>query len=282
MRNKLIKIQNNEKGLSGVDIVIAMGLIVIFIPLITTLFINIYMNWMTTKRNTMANAYATQIIEHVEAEYYDDVTQEEVENFKTSLDMPSGYNTEITIETYTKEGEQTEDLIKTITVSITYKVGKNTENVTMRSLKTKEILITPNIPKLEEDMEPIKYEQGEEEPKATSQNDSQWYSYENKRWAHAIKEEEIYVWIPRFAYKEISQNEYLVKFLYSNTNRYVDNNSPRDLEEDYIIHSAFENKTGFWAKKERNGETGETTYSSEIENSGEIMTILLKSAYGEK
>lgn len=276
MINKLIIIKNNKKGFSGVDIVIAMALIVIFVPLITTLFVNIYMNWMTTKRNAMANAYATQIIEHVEAVYYDELTENEVETFKNNLNIPSGYNVETSIETYTKTGEQTENLIKTITVSITYKVGQNTENVTMKSLKTKEILITPNIPKLKEEMIPVKYIGNEEI--TTSKNDSQWYSYENKCWAHAIKDDDIYVWIPRFAYNK--NNAIEIKFLYSNTNRCVENNISQVINDGYDVPKAFkaENKeiTGFWVIKSNTG------YVCDNDDEVQAVNTLLSSKYGPK
>ena len=280
MINKYKKIKN-QKGFSGVDIVIAMALLVIFVPLITTLFVNIYMNWMTTKRNAMANAYATKIIEKAQEMYFDEVTQDFFDGYITvddnindgKLYIPAGYTVNITVGNSLINGEeQSVELVKTIDVSVSYNVGKNNENVTMQAVKTKEILITPNIPKLEENMKPILYEKTEQgvKIKETNKNDSKWYGYENKHWAYAKKGDDIYVWIPRFA---VVDNDII--FLYSNTNKYVKDN--KLSSEEHTAHIAFgNNKIGFWAKKTESG------YSSVTNDENDAIVLLQVSKYGEK
>ena len=94
--------KNKEGGFTGVDIVIAMGLVVIFIPIFTTMFVNIYTNWMNTKRNAMANVYATQIIERINALYYEQVTDENIDAIKNGLNIPSGYTVQTIKENISK------------------------------------------------------------------------------------------------------------------------------------------------------------------------------------
>ena len=344
MQKKFKNLKNNEQGFSGVDLVVAMAVIVIFVPLISTLFVNIYMNWMTTKRNAQANAYATQIIETVEGMYYDEVTQEALDKVVTDLNIPSGYQVEATITNYNEEDASKEDLVKTVTISISYNVDKQLENVTMQTVKSKEILITPNTPQLSQGMVPVKYiSTGLDSGywQITSENDSQWYSYENKRWANVmlldsleveniddttavpvenlvgrkvITPGSMFVWIPRYAYRityygdeeglknkdeskitgysnkngivnadgttvnSDAKTVYAdidIKFLYSNTNNYIDSDKMYDIAQtDYIIHPAFQDGTnnnfqngewdkeitGIWVSKYEAGYAGGNNY----------------------
>ena len=136
MKSKLIK--NKESGFSGVDIVISMTLIVICVPIITTLFVNIYMNWMKVKRGTMANFYATQILEKVSQTKYENVTEDEIQNIVNSLEIPKGYTVNTKLENYNERFKNKEDIIKIITVNISYNIQENTELLSIRTVKTKE------------------------------------------------------------------------------------------------------------------------------------------------
>ena len=62
-----------------------------------------------------------------------------------------------------------------------------------------------------------------------------------------VKEEDLYVWIPRYAYN--SNNATDVKFLYSSTNKIVnETGNLEELTESYIVDNKFVNKNGYWIK----------------------------------
>ena len=119
-----------------------------------------------------------------------------------------------------------------------------------------------NEPVLKKGMTPIKYVKNSGDTKqsivATSQDDSDWYNYEEKRWANARTEDgSIWVWIPRFAYR-INKTEQTtdVVFVSGLTNNYYDENGKEyvakrcktkddiiDTTTGYTLHPAFTNES---------------------------------------
>lgn len=143
----------------------------------------------------------------------------------------------------------------------------------MKYIKAREVLITPNLPEMRAEENGIiatyipvkKYldENNQEYWKVTELGDSTWYSYENGSWATAVKEDEvnivngivqnptdnIYVWIPNYAYKRIDANNYDVKFLYGLTTKIVtSSNMLQDIPAGYVAIIASE-KRGKWYNK---------------------------------
>ncbi len=119
-----------------------------------------------------------------------------------------------------------------------------------------------NEPVLKKGMTPIKYVNNSRDTKqsivATSQDDPDWYNYEEKKWANARTEDgSIWVWIPRFAYK-INKTEQTtdVVFVSGLTNNYYDENGKEyvakrcktkddiiDTTTGYTLHPAFTNES---------------------------------------
>ena len=119
-----------------------------------------------------------------------------------------------------------------------------------------------NEPVLKKGMTPIKYVKNSGDTKqsivATSQDDPDWYNYEEKRWANARTEDgSIWVWIPRFAYR-INKTEQTtdVVFVSGLTNNYYDENGKEyvakrcktkddmiDTTTGYTLHPAFTNES---------------------------------------
>lgn len=265
MKNNL----KNESAFSTVDIVISIGIISIFITIITFVYTNLNISNLRIERNQIATNYAISILEKADELYYSEVTQE---NFQTmdlqngkhqvaGIEIASGYNVSVVIDKFNIE----QDVIKTITVDVKYKVGKKEETLELSKIKEKEVLKTPNEPLLEDDMTPVKFirvtrkvyseETGEYEEITTRKlvktdsKDSSWYDYSNRKWALAIKgsdESNIFVWIPRFAYRQ-TENNINIKFIYYKGQRFVNENG--DLEQlpvTYTISNDFGTNTGIW------------------------------------
>ena len=131
-----------------------------------------------------------------------------------------------------------------------------------------------NAPKLTSGMTPIKFTDPTDSEKGTvvetTSEDTNWYNYEEKKWANAQTEDgSMWVWIPRFAYRVNSSTQtFEVVFLVGTTDTYYDESgelqtAKRCTSEDqavdtttgYTVHPAFTDETsinyrnGGWDKE---------------------------------
>ena len=155
------KILNNEKGITGMDIGIAIIVIVLFVSIITTLFYQIYSITTQTKRNAEATSYITNTIENILNIDYDSVVidsnadnkikavlekvgakQEDIKiNEKNMQGKIGGYNITVSIESYKddiKQDTSLEDVIKKIIVKAEYSVNKENKSLEISTVKLKE------------------------------------------------------------------------------------------------------------------------------------------------
>lgn len=283
----MIKTKSNS-GNTGVDIVISIGIITVLLTVLIALYMNVYVSNTEIERKTQAINYGTQILEKVAEFYYADINNEKfqlvtLENGKNEIvgiEIAKGYNVSVNIVPYS-ENEQT-DVIKNVKVTVTYNVAEREENVTLNYYKTKETLIIPNIPELNDNLIPVRAQNnnGQKTYKITNSIDNQWYNYSKKIWALAItkdkanssiKEDDLYVWIPRYAYYIDSSNNTNIQFLYADKDKTVDTlGNLQDISNNYIIHNKFtgNNEKGYWVKL------------SELDND-EVATTLNNSQYGK-
>ncbi len=273
MKNKI----KGQEGFSGVDIVVSIGVIIIFTSIIAAIYLNLHSVNMEVERSGKATNYAISILEKVDELYYNEVTQD---NFSTQdmgngkhsvagIEIASGYTASVIVENYNQTDGVANgklDVVKTVYVTVEYKVGNKTQSIEMKKIKTKENIKTPNIPKLESDMIAVKYNYTNSSKVLvkTNTNDTNWYQYENKTWALAIKNTDLqedgsikdsvtlYAWVPRFAYYTTSSATD-IKFLYGTGNRYVNTEGNlQELTSSYQTPTEFQsgasNLTGVWVK----------------------------------
>ena len=255
MKNPL----QSQKGFTGIEIAVALVILMIFVSLISTIFINVYLTFTDAQRNSVATGYATQIAETIDKMYYAEVEESNITAIISEMNIPNGYTISVQIDPYV-QNEYTQDLVKMVGITVSYKVGNNTKTVNIETTKSKEILITPNKPKVSEGMVPVKYVATENDGYwiITTEDDSTWYNYDNKRWANIMLQDgltveddievtdenrkslagkkvttlgSMFVWIPRYAYKIPEENlhtsnagEIDIVFLYSTSANYVDTN----------------------------------------------------------
>ena len=130
-----MKIKNN-KGITGVDITIAVIILTIFVSLIANMFYNVSQIANTVNRKTEATYIATQVVEAIKRLSYDDLptgetddtTEFTLEKLNTILGegneiiLKNGYDVDILVENYRKiKGDETlQDILKRITVTVKY------------------------------------------------------------------------------------------------------------------------------------------------------------------
>ena len=271
-----------ENGITGIDIAISLGIISITLAILGALYFNLYISSAQIERKAEAINFATQILEKMDSYYYSDINSQtflatEKANGKkeiVGIEIPKGYNVTTQITQYPNGGNI--DVVKQVSVTVGYTIGEKGHAITLRKNKQKETFVVPNIPKLENNMVPVKaIKNGNSKTyKQTTVQDEQWYNYNQKKWALAvlntvgdvIKKEDLYVWIPRFAYS-LNDNTN-IKFLDSNTNKYVTaSGNLEEITNAYAVDNEFSTNNGYWAKI--------------VEISGDsVATLLNNSSYG--
>ncbi len=263
----MINFRKNENGFTGVDIAMAVLIITVFMTVIGSMYINLYVSNAKILREEKAIGYATAILEKVDEKYYDEVNDNnfavvnQADGKKSVCDvvMEKGYNPQVQIVVYQPNGNNEQDFVKTIQVTIQYTVGKKTEQVNLQTIKTKEKFTIPNKPEIADNKVPVKYDASHQLVQ-TSEKDSDWYQYTNKKWAMAVLKSDIsdngkvktgaivYVWVPRFAYSGKT-----VEFIYGNQTKTVNKNGNlEEMASGYQIPNDFsENSYGFWVEKSK-------------------------------
>ena len=292
----------SNKGITGADAVLGVALAILFSGIIATLSYNIYVTSSSLKRSSKALEYITSTFEYVATQYYDNVTEDNIKNYistkldgKISINEGTPYKAQVSVTNYNQMEGNTDklDLVKEITMSVTYKLGDKDQTIEIKTAKSREKLEVPNKPDLDkiaitegQYIYPIKYANGNW--KVTSKDDTNWYDYNRGLWGTVVvtttqksigdvityADGTIYLWIPRFEYSN-SEDKYVVNFLYKNTNkRIVIKNGTTKIENRELestknsLPSQFtkpggepkwknEELTGVWI---RNGELGTDPY----------------------
>lgn len=273
--------QNN--GFAASDALIAIIIITIFTGLISTISYNIYLSNASLKRMSKANNYIIDVFEYAEKMYYEDVNEETLTTYinkkykneevqavnseETEVQVP--FKLVIQVQNYNEmtgnEGKL--DLVKEITATVKYKLGNRDQIITMKKSKNREKITMPNNPDLSliqlnegEKIYPVKEKNGKYV--VCNENDDTWYNYTNNNYAVVTitstelnvgdKLEETYKkykWVPRYAVN--SDNLADIKYLFSNTNKYLEEQDGYeilvDIGSDYIVEELFtDGLLGVW------------------------------------
>lgn len=240
----------SNKGITGADAVLGVALAILFSGIIATLSYNIYVTSTSLKRSSKALEYITSTFEYVATQYYDNVTEDNIKEYINNLDEKIStnegkpYKAQVSVTKYNQIEGNTDklDLVKEITMSVTYKLGDKDQTIEIKTAKSREKLEVPNKPNLDklaiterQYIYPIKYVN--ENWKVTSKDDTNWYDYNRGLWGTVVvtttqksigdvitkTDGTIYLWVPRFEYSPNpnSEDKYVVNFLYKNTNKRI-------------------------------------------------------------
>lgn len=136
-----------EKGIAGTDIAISVIVITIFIAVIANLIANINVNSKEIERKTIATSYAVQEIETIKTRgitsYIGKGTEEAylIEEDILEGEEFTGYHKTIIVKDYTlikNDTTKQKDILKEVTVEISYKVANKEKKVTLSTYITGE------------------------------------------------------------------------------------------------------------------------------------------------
>ena len=136
MKGKIKKKLKSQKGFTMQDLLIASFIITLFVGIIATMMFNVYKLNVKLNSTTQMVTYAVQILEDIDKIAYEDVNAGMENNYINKFSIPSGYNLKIDVSKY---GENLEDVIKIVNLTISYKILDETEEFTVQRLKIKEI-----------------------------------------------------------------------------------------------------------------------------------------------
>ena len=141
-KNKLLKNIKNETGITGIDLVIAIIIMSIFIGIITTLMTNIYRQSLEVQASSYAMAYATVILEKIKKKSFEEVQNPNfIEELKESgeITMPDDYKITLDISNPDNVTQDVASVIKKATVTVSYNVNNKEQSMSISKLKVKEI-----------------------------------------------------------------------------------------------------------------------------------------------
>ena len=140
----------NQKGFTMIDISVSIVILTIFLAVIGNIISNVNINSQNMKKKTQATAYMAQEIEKIKATGYIEnynnkgITQEEILEESDIYDNDkkfTGYHKKITIKDYQfikKDETKKIDILKEITVYISYRNANKDENISISTYITKE------------------------------------------------------------------------------------------------------------------------------------------------
>ena len=129
-----MKIKNN-KGVVGVDIAVAIVILITFVGIIVGMFSNLAVTSRRVERKTVATKLAVEVIEGIKTiEFaqipYPSMTVDQVNSLSgKSIAVQNGYSVNISIDNTTYE-----NLIKIVKVEVIFKDGNNSEKVVLETL----------------------------------------------------------------------------------------------------------------------------------------------------
>lgn len=134
-------IKTNIKSNSGftmTDLVVALIIFLIFSGLVVTAFYSSYVVNSKTKITASATNYSIQILEDIDKITYDEVQNGMENTYRQKFSIPDGYSLKMEVTNY-NEGNDKEDLIKNVKLTIEYKIAGDTEKIVINKIKVKEL-----------------------------------------------------------------------------------------------------------------------------------------------
>ena len=140
MNKKMIKLKK-ETGASGLDVATGALIFMMFTSLIFSLYLQIYKQTSLIKIHENALGYIIQICEDIDMKSYGET--EDLAEYKNqviqTINMPEDkYTLLMYQEKYIEENPNAQDLVKKITINVTYNFDGEDRTITIKKIKVKE------------------------------------------------------------------------------------------------------------------------------------------------
>ena len=140
----------NERGITGIDTVTAIIIFALGSVAILFIYLNIYKIVSLIEANEIIIGYATEIMEEIDKEDYDNVNEHKMNQIIAGLKLSDMFQVDYTITKYQDEvanrrtetgtqGEEVSDLVKRVTVTFKYSLLESNRNYTISRVKVREL-----------------------------------------------------------------------------------------------------------------------------------------------
>lgn len=200
----------SQKGFTGIDLVVAITIILIAVGTITTIYVSINKTYREISRSSVAGKIATDIITAVDITNYFEIEKTETgpititdENVNDLIEklgsgaegikIPNGYTVTLEITEAQSDVINVKQLLKRIDLRISYLVSGEKKEVEFVKYKGRNGAIIPERPNTEftdtdqYDYTAIKYNKLEYKWESTVFGDSTWYEYGEGLWPVVVK-----------------------------------------------------------------------------------------------
>lgn len=139
------KFLKGNKGISIMDVGIALTLFALFAGLVGNLYYQIAFNNTRVRYDGLATYNVVRIAEYIDEKSYEDITNEKIDEFKSTLNCPEALTITTTVTNYTgenspyiAENEEIKDLVKLVNIEAAYEIGGKDYSFNIEKLKIKE------------------------------------------------------------------------------------------------------------------------------------------------
>ena len=131
---KIIKKLKSNKGFTMQDVIIGLIVLTIFAGTIASCYLAIYKVQAQTQATAVATLYGIQILENIDRISYEQVENGMEQSYKQTYGISDAMNLKIDVSQYNSE-----NTIKRIKLTLTYRIAGNEENLVFEKFKVKEI-----------------------------------------------------------------------------------------------------------------------------------------------
>jgi len=128
-----------KKGISTIDIIVAMTILSIFVGVIGNLYYQIALQNNIIRMNAVAVYYVVKIAEDIDKMPYEEVSNDLGNRLKTTYGIPDILTMTIDVQQESQKDPTKEDIIKTVTIRAEYTCFGNQRFYEIKKLKIKEI-----------------------------------------------------------------------------------------------------------------------------------------------
>lgn len=204
----------SQRGVTGIDLVIAISIIILAVGTISTIYVNINKSYRATSRSSVAGKIATDIIAAVDVSYFLEINQnnagtavvtngndiiqmnrlkELLGSGAADLVIPTGYTVEVEVTDAQNPIIAEKEFLKRVDIKISYKVSGESFSTEFVKYKGRYGAIIPERPEQNfTDTDtykytPIKYNKLSEQWETTVFGDATWYEYRENYWPIMVR-----------------------------------------------------------------------------------------------
>ena len=132
------KFFKRNKGISIMDVGIAMTLFAIFAGLVGNLYYQIAFNNTRVRYDGLATYNVVRLAEYIDEQPYVNITTKTNTELKAMLNYPDALNITMNVTNYTDQNPTAEDLVKVVNIEATYEIMGKEYSFIIEKLKIKE------------------------------------------------------------------------------------------------------------------------------------------------